>query len=459
MDDIQKIPEAIQWHEGMQIAQHHFQQAFTRQEGLLHYHLHRLTPFYWGVRKLQIDKASLSDGFFRISEFEAIMPDGTEVKYYPDEDKVMEFPLEESVDEIKKKGLLLYVAVAADKSADEGKSKGDVVRYKSIAGKLVTDQDSGESPIKIPRVRPMLYVLPDPSANYVFLPVARVIFKDANFALADFIPPCLEIDTGSMIHTFCADIAAKLRHKAVFLSDKMQMISPKFGMATVLETRDMIRSIVTMLPQLEVIHKTKGLHPYIVYHSLALLVGPLAALQPGLIPPPMKEYNHNDLLETFLFVKDHITDVLDKGINEAYTQIPFKHNAEENSFSIELKDEWYSRQIIIGVPVGESESKEDVTNWVGHAAIASAGAIKEVKGRRMLGAKRNKIEGTDTLVPLKGIILFEIIYDPEDKDCNIAKGDALVIESGSPIATGQPHEIVLYVKNQGETEQQDSDKE
>src|SRR5262249_28543467 len=46
------LPAAIQWYEGMLLAPQHFQQSSLRQEALLAYHLAALSPYHWGVSRL-----------------------------------------------------------------------------------------------------------------------------------------------------------------------------------------------------------------------------------------------------------------------------------------------------------------------------------------------------------------------------------------------------------------------
>ena len=72
--DAHDLPEAIQWHEGMLLAPHHFQQLALRQEQLLHYHTMMMQPFSWGIRKLRIDQVLLTAGTYRVLELEAREP-------------------------------------------------------------------------------------------------------------------------------------------------------------------------------------------------------------------------------------------------------------------------------------------------------------------------------------------------------------------------------------------------
>src|SRR5258708_36464981 len=65
----------------MLLAPQHLQQLAQRAEGLLYYHIRTATPYVWGVRRLEIEKALLASGIFRVRALEAIMPDGLVVSY------------------------------------------------------------------------------------------------------------------------------------------------------------------------------------------------------------------------------------------------------------------------------------------------------------------------------------------------------------------------------------------
>ena len=68
--------DLIQWHEGMLLAPHHFQNQDARIENLLFFHLSHLCPFFWGVKHLVIDENMLGSGRVRVSRIEGTMPDG-----------------------------------------------------------------------------------------------------------------------------------------------------------------------------------------------------------------------------------------------------------------------------------------------------------------------------------------------------------------------------------------------
>jgi type VI secretion system protein ImpJ len=63
---LEAVPAAIQWHEGMLLMPQHFQQLGARGEALVAHGLAFATQHPWGVTRLKIDRSRLLNGVFRI---------------------------------------------------------------------------------------------------------------------------------------------------------------------------------------------------------------------------------------------------------------------------------------------------------------------------------------------------------------------------------------------------------
>ena len=111
MVDFHKIPQAIQWHEGMLLAPQHFQQSNLRSEELLSYHMASTAPFYWGIRRLKIDPVLLVGGVLRVLDLEAVMPDGLIVVHEHEQDGPLEIDISGCVEEIRLAPLTIHLAV------------------------------------------------------------------------------------------------------------------------------------------------------------------------------------------------------------------------------------------------------------------------------------------------------------------------------------------------------------
>nr|MDP9121335.1 type VI secretion system baseplate subunit TssK [Acidobacteriota bacterium] len=174
MSGPRRISDAIQWHEGMLLAPQHFQLLSLREEELLQYHALTISPFHWGVRRLEIDPVLLVEGTFRVTELEAVMPDGLLV-FRPDDPSALEIDLTAFAEAMKGRPLAVHLAVPARR---QGLSpvRGELPRYESFEGPAIADETSGDGDLRIPRLRPRLCLLAAevPPQKYVSFPLARV---------------------------------------------------------------------------------------------------------------------------------------------------------------------------------------------------------------------------------------------------------------------------------------------
>ena len=357
MTGARELPGAIQWHEGILLAPQHFQQSSLRHEELLHYHIMAVTPFHWGVRSLKIDQTLLVNGMLRVIDLEAIMPDGLVVFHPTDEGNSLEVDLNPYVEEMKQKAITVHVAVPARKLGTPP-MKGDLPRYDSVEGKPVVDENTGEGELAIPRLMPRISILigETPPQKYIAFPIAKVSYINETISLSDYVPPALNVSTKSPIGEICLEIANLLRVKALFLSEKMLSPSVVMKGPMVLETKYMIQGLVAGVPNFEAILHTNESHPYLLYLSLCSLVGQVAALGSGLVPPVLAAYDHNDLRRTFDQAKKYIYQMIEEGILVSHTPITF--DFEEGIFRLVLDPTWMTKALIIGTRARPGFSEE-----------------------------------------------------------------------------------------------------
>lgn len=432
------LAPAIQWHEGMLLVPQHFQQLTARQEELLHYHIAALSPFHWGIRKLKINESVLLGGMFSVSELEAVMPDGLTV-HYPDGQNRLELDLKPYTEEMKQKALSIHLAVPAKRSG-AAYIKGILPRYHSAAGEPVPDENTGETGEPIPRLIPCLSLLASdsPEQKYCTFPLAKVQYQEEAYRLTDFIPPILGISSDSAVGTLCKDIARQLRKKAVFLYEKINAEDAAMR-DTGIETKLLFRSIVSALPQFEAVLNTGKSHPYQLYVATASLLGNLASIGSGTVPPVMPRYNHDDLRATFKPLQEIILRLIEEGIRESHTPVPF-NKIEKGRFTLKLRDEWMRKKLVIGFRGRKKEG--DLGQWIFlYCQIGSSKIIQSIKEKRIRGAGREKIEKDDELIPPKGMLLFSVAVEPE-----FIQADEVLEICGDP-AQADLDEIILYVKN------------
>jgi type VI secretion system protein ImpJ len=443
MRDARTLPAAIQWHEGMLLSPQHFQQMALRQEALLHYHLMAIAPFYWGVHHLKIDSNLLIDGTLRVLELEAVMPDGLALSYPHQEGPDLAIDLKPYADEMKKKPLTVHLVVPA-KRTGVASTKGELARYDSVEGQPVVDENTGESELSIPRLKPRLSLLitDTPPQKYSSFPLLKVAYRNETFTMTDYIPPTLIASTKSAVWEICSTAAHRLREKAIFLSERVRSPSSAMRGALLIETKSMIQSLVSDLPQFEALLNTGVSHPFTLYLSLCSLAGRAASLGSGLIPPVLEPYDHNNLRASFEQAKEFIFRMIDEGILETHTPVPF--GFENGVFSLMLEESWLTKTITIGVRERAGMSEEDVLGWIEESLIGSSSKVESMKNKRILGASRTRIEGDKELIPARGVVLFAVKAERQF----IEPDEVLqIFNTSDPTGKRSPAEIVLYVKN------------
>ncbi|MGB0672075.1 MAG: type VI secretion system baseplate subunit TssK, partial [Rhodospirillales bacterium] len=435
-------PDGIQWHEGMLLTPQHFQQMGLRQEALLHYHVGAIQPFHWGVRQLSVDPSLLVDGTFRINELVAVMPDALLV-VHPNGEGDLELDLQPYMDEIMQRPMPVHIVVPALKS--DTPNKGDLARYESAEGPPTADFNTGETSVRIPRLRPRVGLLlgEKPSDKYVSFPIAEVAYRNEALVLTDFVPPCLWVPTGSVLGRRAAMLAKTLREKAVFLSERLMGPSARAGDPMVSETQGLIRGLVAGLPWFEATLNTGLSHPHQVYLALCNLIGNLAAVGGGFVPPALPPYNHNDLRGTFNRALDFALRMIES-VREAYVAIPFER--KDGSFELMLDKAWVKGKLIIGARGRPGVSDSEVAAWMEDALMGSEPMVPSMEERRVLGPERRRLEREDSLglVPVRGVALIELEADP----AYVLADEVLqVINRGDPRGERAPADLVLYISN------------
>lgn len=433
-----EIVSAIQWHEGMLLAPQHFQQLALRQEQLLHYAMLMIAPFSWGVRLLKIDPILLLNGQFCILELEAIMPDGLAVTHSAEEEE-LSLDLTPQLENIKYQNVMVYLGVPLHTTflANE--------RYKSVEGKPITDMNTGEGALDIPRLKPRLRLMigeEPPRSKWSYFPLAQVKYKDEAIALTDFIPPTLQVMLRCDLGNRVTHLITRAREKAALLSERLNSPVPavRTDKPLLFETQNILQGLVSLLPQLEAVLYTGVSHPYTLYLSLCSLAGSIATCTSAKVPPVFATYNHNDLLSTFTPVCEFIHDSLDN-IHENYMVMSF--HDQEQKFILKPEPEWLQRYFIIGARIPPKTSQAELIKWIEGCMIGSESQIASMSNRRILGARRlyiDKDEDLDLIAP-RGVVLFRVEVDDEFIDPEQALH--ILSEQKSPY---RPSEIMFFVK-------------
>jgi len=438
-----EVPEQVQWHEGMLLAPQHLQQLALRQELLFHYHTSLTTPYYWGVRHLKVDPTALVDGTFRVLELEAVMRDGLVVSHLPEDGHHLTLDVSAHADRMRTRPLTVHLVVPA-RIRGQATSRGELARYHSTEGRPVVDENTGESELRIPRLRPRLSLLAGDEVpqKYTALPLARIAQTDEGAVRTSYVPPSLQVPVHSPLGELCSSLATRVREKAVLLAERVTSPSAASSSPQLLETRTQIHGLVAALPAFEAAIGSGVVHPFGLYLWLCSLVGQVSILSPGLVPPSLEPYDHDDPRAAFDRAREYVLKVLEEGILEAYTPYPFLEKKEV--YYLRFERGWFDRRLVLGARTATGSSEEATAAWVERSLISANTKVPELRQKRILGLSRAPIEGGGELLPARGVQLFELTPDPDFVD----PGEWMVVVNlDESRRQARPSELVLYVRN------------
>jgi type VI secretion system protein ImpJ len=444
--DARLIPEAVQWHEGMLLSPQHFQLAARRTEALAAYLMGLAAPLCWGVQRLQIDQSLLLEGVFRVVELEAVMPDGLPVLYPAgDDDPRLELDFKETEIDPRVTPVTVHVAVAA---RSEHANLGGLMRYRSVEGSPVLDDNTGDNALAVPRLRPapslhlMASPLQGPSSKYVSLPLARIAYRDETYVLDSFEPPRTALTRDTMLYRCARRVAVQLREKALALGESLQSVRLQGNDAHTPAIGAQLSSVVRTLPRLEALLDSGVAHPFQVYLALCDVVGDVAVIGGQLNLPQLSGYEHRDPLPPFSEIALHIERVLAL-LRETFRSVRFTR-LEPGRFALAMRPGWVTKTPIIGARIGPGQSADAVRDWMETALIASSSRMRNIRENRVRGAARDVVaEAAELeLVASPNVLLHRILAE----DFAIVPEDTLeVAGAAEDPGHGQPLELVLYL--------------
>ncbi|MDR2666714.1 MAG: type VI secretion system baseplate subunit TssK [Holosporales bacterium] len=438
------IPLNINWHEGMLLSQHHFQQTDLRNFRVIATQIQLLSSNHFGVRHLRIDTVALSDGLYRIRELEAVFPDGLIFSFFPEKQKNLK-SLEIDIHAHMADGfneVTIYLAIA-ESSDDISPVLGNPARYYSIDGDVIQDENIKENTVKIPRLFPngFLHVGESLPEFCIGFPLCKIIRLDGVFHVKNWTPPCFFIERHFPLWKRCETLAISIREKAVYLSEKLKHSATT---NTSNDTRSILKQILTVMPGFEALVYSNEVRPYELYQQSAEVLGAVSVLIPEDVVQIMPPYNHNDIdscLYRVIAQIEHYLSVVERG----FSIIPF--NKKEIFFFhyINTKDleKLPLKKLYIGIRGSEDASPSDIQEWMNDAVIVSDFAIDVVRVKRVKGAMRCPLnqEIVSRILPGVGVVLFEV-----DVDELFIKGEQnLHIFNPGNNFKNQPVEIVWYL--------------
>jgi type VI secretion system protein ImpJ len=412
---------------------HHFQAADL-------YRLHRAHlsetwdhSYYWGLRSIEIDEEALGNQHLEVRSLKARLRDGSLV-VAPEGGVLPRLPLKPAMEQHGAVNVFLGVPVRQtgrpNASADGQAAEG--IRF--LVDRLdFEDENLGGNPrpIEFRRLNVRLLLSPHDSptehAGYELLQIARV----ERSARADaapqldpgYIPPVLACDAwkglGMDILQAIYDrigrkselLVGQVRTRGISFDSQSQGEAQMFYQLRLLNEASALLGIMAF---------ARGVHPLTAYMELCRLVGQLSILDAAtLVPPPLPQYDHDDLGGCFGRVKQYLDHLLESVELPSYEQRPFVGAGLRLQVTLDrptwLEPGW---QMFIGVksPITPAECASLLGGGL-RMKVGSASRVDELFARGMAGLKFTQAVSPPAILPRPAdLAYFQIDRDSQKEE-------------------------------------------
>ncbi|QJE01571.1 type VI secretion system baseplate subunit TssK [Massilia forsythiae] len=436
-----KLPDRIQWHEGLLLTPQHFQQEGARLEALLAWQSLAAQPYGWGVRRLAIDEALLNTGLLRVLQLEAVLPNGMAVAY--DSASAQGHALELALapwDEAMAQGEVdVYLVLGNTRSLNQ---PGQPAMFRGVESAPVEDEISQALPADVPRMAVNLGLMAGklPPAAYTALRLATVNKVNEVVRRGAYLPAMLEVPAEAALRQRAQVLATQMRNKALFLARQTAHPSSRTeDRLAMLEQKGRLASLTLNLPWLEAVLRCPVVQPLPLYLALCAQLGPLATLRPGAVPLLPPAYDHADSGPLFDAVLEALSALVAE-VSQEWKTVTFGFDGR--AFALPLQQEWLGGRLVVGL---RGQPEREAAQWMAGAVIGSQTVWTSLTDRRVLGAARSQIDEAAELGVRSsaGYTLFAI----EASDAFIVAGQALLISNANDtLQARRPQEIVLFVR-------------
>jgi type VI secretion system protein ImpJ len=437
---LSSILPIIQWHEGMLLSPHHFQQTEIRNFQMLSQQISLLSSCHWGVQALQIDPIVLPEGTVRILEVGAIMPDGLIASYNAAMSDIppLEIDLTPFKDNVGKDGLTVSLCLPG-RMPNVSPIAGDNPRFYSIEWPAVKDENTDDNPLSIPRLFPRLFLHvgePYPPLSSGF-PILKIGYVDECFVQMPFTPPCFFVERDMPLWVKCAETVQKIREKVSFLTERWES---QVGTPLAYETESMLKPLMMALPIFEMIIHSAAVSPYRMYQQLCETIGHLCTLRLSQVPPVLTPYDHNNINGCFFPLLNLIHEYL-KSIDHSFSVFSFMN--KDRLFSLRLFKNYCEQDLIIGLKSQQGMTETQLQDWMNGCIIASDSMLESVQSKRISGASRYLLRDEELyeVMPGRGTIIFKIPINSEF----IKIDEKLNIYNPADSSDKRPSEVMLYI--------------
>ena len=317
----------VVWTEGLFLTPQLFQQADRYRENLLQFRLNALSPFFWGLAELEIDRDSLKTGSFGIIRCNGVMPDGLPVQI-PGQDNAPDVRVVKTFFTPSAESLDVFLAIPAIRSNTinvqlENGTSGRATRFRMEVMQVMDDTVEGNE-VEIPTACKNFQILfgGESLDGKMYIKIAElgrsatgeILLKDS------YIPPAISLPASATLVAILHRILEMLSAKSTALSQQRRHIA-EFG-ASDIANFWLLHTVNSFVPILSHYFISRDRHPELLYMALAQVVGELSTFSLQTDARDIPRYEHENLFKTFDELEQKIRFLLGTIIPSKYVIIP-----------------------------------------------------------------------------------------------------------------------------------------
>ncbi|SSB99333.1 type VI secretion system protein ImpJ [Pseudomonas sp. 43mfcvi1.1] len=438
------LPDAVCWHEGMQLLPQHFQLQGLRAEALAAHFAGACNPWFWGVSQLEVDPSALSAGQVRLLQLQGTLPDGLPVNLQAGVGPTLELDIGEAVNKTDDATVTVYLAISPLWRAGQLLPlKG---RLQSVVGEALPDLTSGEFPESITVWRPNPRLCTQLSkADSICLPLLRIRKEGGGFLRVPYTPPTPVLLPESELGRRVAGLCARAREKCLFLAGRLRQAQAAGNQDDAMEIRRQLTALWARLPEIEGALNTRVATSQSLYGLLLGLAGAWSALDPLAGVPAFAPLDFLELQRGYEPLLDWLEDTLEL-VRAGYRSLAFERN--EQVFSIQLPDDQPNQRLVIGLRMPNGASEQAAAEWLRGAIIASAPHVPLLSRQRMSGLPHQAMSRNEQVAYSVGddTRLFVVAASGQWFDGQLP----LHIVAPASAQASSPWQVVLFVAQAGE---------
>lgn len=266
------------WTEGMLMRPQHLQQYDRWIEQMLENRVVGLVGHGWGIRRLAFDRDLLALGQLALTEFEAIMPDGTALSL-PEHGRLPAV----RVPPPAAKNVLLKIGIAVRRrgGTEVSSVEAPALRYEQevLQVRNITAPEKPAVDVNVATLTTRFVFEGEPEADLITLPIARIRDVDSSgaFALSEtYVPPATDIHAVPRLIALLNEVRLLLRSRAEALAAR---VDPSRSSADSAGMIDLVTLSIVNGAEAVFDHfaATRGQHPEAFFQALLDLAGRLSS--------------------------------------------------------------------------------------------------------------------------------------------------------------------------------------